>query len=187
MHFKTLEVNNMDSNNTSSGVITTESCKLNGTISLIYEKKFYSRKNGKSQLLKVETTNFPFQIVSEKELMKRRIEGKPIFVLYKKGFRFYTEIPKLSFSALHSIAKTKCTKNTDCCERLLPMPTDIGGCDKVFDLNLDRYSSDEYTLQELLVLAKRIDKYPFITAGFETYNTTYPLFVVMECRNCTLK
>lgn len=163
-----------------------ERCTLNGTISLHYEKRVYSFENHRRKLVNVEKKDFPFQIASEEELMKMRIDGKKLFILYKKGFRFYAEIPEISFGAFSSIGKTVCTFGNECCQHLLPIPTNLGGCDKVYDLPLGRYLALDYTFKELFEFGKRIDKYPFITEGFETCNIPIPVFVVLKCKNCTL-
>ena len=164
----------------------TEKCTLNGTISLHYEKCTFAYENHQKKLVSIEKKDFPFSKASETELMQMRLDGKPLFILYKRGCRFYTEIPDISFGAFSGIAKTECVYGEACCNWLLPMPTEKGGCDKVYDLPLERYTSMNYTLSELMRFAKRIDKYHFITAGYETCNIHAPVFVVLECKNCTL-
>lgn len=164
----------------------TEKCTLNGTISLHYEKCTFAYENHQKKLVSIEKKDFPFSKASEKELMQMRLDGKPLFILYKRGCRFYTEIPDISFGAFSDIAKTECVYGNACCNWLLPMPTEKGGCDKVYDLPLEIYTSKNYTFSELMRFAKRIDKYPFITAGYETCNIHAPVFVVLECKNCTL-
>ena len=164
-----------------------EICSLNGTISLHYEKKTFKKgRDGKKELANIEVKDFPFKMASEKELMRMRISGKKLFILYKRGCRFYAEIPDISFGAFSNIAKTECIYESHCCDRLLPMPTEQGGCDKVYDLPLERYISKNYSFSELLQIAKRIDKYPFITEGYETCNIPAPVFVVLKCSKCTL-
>lgn len=160
-----------------------ERCTLNGTISLHYEKLYYAYDHIK-KLVKVEKKDFPFQLASEGELMEMRVSGKKLFILYKKGYRFYTEIPEISFGAFVSVGKNLCSFGNGCCKYLLPMPTSCGGCDKVYDLPLSKYLGHGYTAAEQFEFGKRIDKYSFITAGFEVCNIAIPVFVVFECKNC---
>ena len=114
----------------------------------------------------VEESNFHLEEISEKKLKKLRKEEKPSFVLKMAGKYFHTEVPKnISFISADILGDHQCAVYGNGCKHLLALPEKEGGCKKV----LDRW--------------KRLEKYPWITIGYETFSTNHDVFVVVQCEH----
>lgn len=112
-----------------------------------------------------------FEISSE-TLSKFRSTTLPSFVL-KDGEKLYFAIipDNISFLSVEnmfsekSLNNHKCSSGNYCCLRLSAYCDEKGGCAKVRGH------------------ATGIERYPFITCGYETFNTRRNCFVVANCNN----
>lgn len=103
-----------------------------------------------------------------------RVMVKTPFVIIKKGEKYYVTVEEVPFKCTFS-GSTFCGLNHRCssgpaktgtCPRLLALPDEMGGCQKVLDCN-----------------AAMIEKYPWIEFAAECVNTHYPSFMVLECEH----
>lgn len=113
----------------------------------------------------LEALVFPLTQVTPTELVKYRKDKIPSFVLKVDGKLYYTQIPRnLSLLSSASIlGQHKCTALGHECKRFSPESDEQGGCAKV--RNRARY----------------IERYDWITTGFETFGTLHDSFVVVNC------
>lgn len=131
----------------------------------------------------IKKEEIPFKEVTEEELFAYRKKGKPAMCIKKDGKYYYTEIPKgLKLLSQNILGEHCCGRSggADCgklyaCEEC--------GCRKVMDLSKDAYEKLLYSKRQALYLSKRIEKYDFITVGYETFNTEMDVFVVIKCTN----
>lgn len=118
---------------------------------------------------KVEPLSFPLIEVTPEALADYRKKGVPSFVLKIDGKLYYSAIPdNISFMnstilGAHQCALTKSGFGGYGCHRLSAASDENGGCEKV--RNRSTY----------------IEKYPWITTGYETFNTKLDSFVVANC------
>ena len=127
---------------------------------------------------------FPLQEITKTELFGKRLSGKPGFVFKADGKYLYAQIPK-EFNFVHAELLPGAQHQCSChpgktCSRMSAASDEDGGCHKVRDLSVD--TTRGITPQKLKP-AKRIEKYPFILKGYETFNTDYESFGVLECSN----
>ena len=102
--------------------------------------------------------------ISVTTLNKYRKKGIPSFLLKIDGKLYHTEIPEtLSFENAKLLGAHRCALVWHECQRLLATSDENGGCKKVRDR------------------VKRIERYPWITVGYETFNTKHDCFIVIEC------
>ena len=113
----------------------------------------------------VETIHsFTLQEISADDLTNLRTRKIPTFVLKKDEKFFYTRIPRdLNFVSTNFLGPHQCAVKDDTCNRLSPVSDEKGGCEKVRN-----YSEG-------------IELYPWITYGYETFNTRHDAFVVLNC------
>lgn len=122
--------------------------------------------------------------VTEEELFQHRLSKKPGFVFKKEGNLFYTSIPKdLSLISCRSLGAHVCAHSGSACRHLYAKKECDGGCSKVRDNSLLCHRRNGYTTAKALKLSSRIEKYNFITLGFESFNTLQTAFVVLNCSN----
>ena len=133
----------------------------------------------------IKKEDFPFKEVSEEELYAYRKTGKPAMCLKKEGKYYYTEIPKdLKMLSRNILGDHCCGRSGGAdCGRLYACKE--CGCRKVMDLGQDSYEKLYYSKNQALYLSKRIEKYDFITLGYETFNTQMDVFVVVKCTDYT--
>ena len=127
-------------------------------------KKFVERRKLDEQ---VEAKTFPLREVSLEELSELRKTKKPSFVLKEDGRYYYAEIsPFMTFIASSFLGEHKCAAAGKVCNRLAAAQDEQGGCAKV------------------RARSTHIEKYPFITKGYETFGTEgRDTFVVLECQH----
>ena len=116
----------------------------------------------KKQLDQVVESKKSFDLtqVTAEELEKYRRSEIPSFVLKMDDKLYYTKIPKnLHFVSSTILGEHQCAK----CRHLSAASDENGGCAKV------RNNSE------------RIERYPWITEGYETFNTDHDSFVVTNC------
>ncbi|MCI8411872.1 MAG: hypothetical protein HFJ40_05530 [Clostridia bacterium] len=124
-----------------------------------YDDPIYCKAIQRNFLKNQDVNNklFILKEVNSKELEKYRLEGKPGFVLKQSGKYFYSEIEKdmpiMSFKLLGDhICVTPCV-----CKHI---------------------SSD---CQKVIEGSSNIERYNWITKGYETFNTAADCFVVISC------
>lgn len=113
---------------------------------------------------KVIPLNFPLVEVTTEELAIYKKNGVSSFVLKMDGKFYYSSIPKdMNLVSCETLSFHKCALSKRECHRLSAASDENGGCAKVRDG------------------ASNIERYPWITAGYETFNTKYDCFAVFNC------
>ena len=113
---------------------------------------------------RVEHLNFHLKEVTPETLADFRKNGVPSFVLKVDGKLYHTEIPdNINFVSSSILGAHQCAVIKAECRRLSAASDEEGGCEKV--RNRSNY----------------IEKYPWITTGYETFNTKHDSFVVVNC------
>lgn len=111
-----------------------------------------------------DTLKLPLSKISIDELKKYRESKAPSFVLKVGSELYYTKIPTgISFVGAKFDGEHKCANSFNSCKRLSSASDAKGGCAKI------RNSSSH------------IELYPWITLGYETFNTKRNAFVVAQC------
>lgn len=111
-----------------------------------------------------ELLRFRMFEVTPQELADYRKKGIPSFVLKMDGKLFHATIPtKLRFESAKFLGSHMCSSMNHECRRLSAASDDDGGCEKVRNY------------------ACNIEKYPWITLGYETFNTELDVFKVGRC------
>lgn len=114
----------------------------------------------------ISIRRFDLHPITRQQLLDFRKKRIPSFVLKKNGKFFYTEIdPDISFLSSDLLGHHMCSLAPDCCTHLSAASDEEGGCAKV--RNMARY----------------IERYPWITCGYETFNTKCDTFMVAECNH----
>lgn len=161
--------------------------EIDGIQKLIFtEFKSVKDQLGNKKTVLKNQYQFYLKMISKEELLTKRLSKKPGFV-YKIGdFFFYTDLPK-AVTPSDSFANSKhiCSaQGVPCCTHLSAKADEEGGCAKVRDIPMEFYQI-EYP-EKLLSYVKdsnRIEKYDFITEGYETFNTSNNIFVVLDCEH----
>lgn len=108
--------------------------------------------------------SIPLKEIPEEMIDYYRKTGIPSFLLKADGKFFYATIRNdIDFLFSNILGLHKCGLAGKECSRLSAASDENGGCAKVRN-----YS-------------RRIELYPWITKGFETFNTTHDSFSVVEC------
>ena len=131
--------------------------ELNGTTTRLVSKKQMSQV--------IEPLTFVLKETTAKALRKRRSKKIPTFVLKKEGKLYYTEIPKRMSLVGSNLLGTvhQCARAGKECRRLSAASDELGGCAKVRNRS------------------RRIEIYPWIETGYETFGTHNNCFVVVKC------
>ena len=104
--------------------------------------------------------------VTPEELAVYRKSGIPSFVLKVEGKLYYTSIPSdLNLVGSSILGEHQCAVVGHECKRLSAASDEHGGCAKVRDC------------------CQRIERYPWITKGYETFNTSNNCFLVVQCEH----
>lgn len=113
---------------------------------------------------------YQFREITVEELKSLRKTKTPSFVYKEYERYFYCEIPyDKSFLATNELGNHMCScQAIGCCERLSAASDKDGGCAKVRGYSIG------------------IEKYPYIQTGYETFNTSNDVFVVLSCQNFKL-
>lgn len=143
----------------------------------ITEQLNYSKLIG-NDLLRVvrngKKSEFLLHSLSDEEVFRFRKSKCPSFVVKVHDDLFFTNIPKnmsISLSGHHLCMN---------CQRCRAVSEEEGGCSKVRDIFPD-IRPERYL--EGLAERKRIEKYPFIEYGYESFCTKNETFVVLQCKN----
>lgn len=133
-----------------------------------YENIFEVTPTGKEKFLsriktseeRIPTCSFQLKEISPAKLKEKRDNKVPSFVLKQDGVLYYTEI-KRSFNLVGTtlIGEHTCSR----CNRLSALPDEKGGCEKV-----RKYATG-------------IERFPWVTKGYETFGTRTDCFVVVKC------
>lgn len=118
--------------------------------------------------LNVEVKPIRFELVevTAEEVSIHRQNGVPGFVLKDNGKLFFTQIPEtMTFLSSNLLCPHKCAVAGKECRRLSAASDADGGCEKVRNH------------------ATYIERYPWITRGFESFNTKLDSFVVSTCEH----
>lgn len=113
----------------------------------------------------VEDISYNLITVTPKELAEYRRRGISSFVLKVDGNKlYYTSIPdNICFVSSTILGVHQCAVAGHECNRLSAASDEQGGCAKV--RNRSQY----------------IERYPWITCGYESFNTRHDSFVVVNC------
>lgn len=112
----------------------------------------------------VEPVYFELVEVAKEDLVDRRRKKVPSFVLKMDGKFYYTSIPnEMNLVSSGILGRHKCAAIGHECHRLSAASDEQGGCAKVRDRS------------------RCIERYPWITSGYETFNTKHDAFVVLSC------
>lgn len=111
-------------------------------------------------------SDFRFQDVSVQELEELRKSETAGLVLKIDGRLYYAEISKdVNLSSANYFGNHMCSFNNVTCKRLSAATDEEGGCAKVRDFSCG------------------IERYDWITRGYETFGTTHDVFVVAQCNH----
>lgn len=123
--------------------------------------KILSKKKIRTE---TKSSEFSFNKVTAKEVESYRESGVPCFLLKVEGELSLAIIPdSINFTASNMLGEHLCSAAKRECSRLSAASDENGGCAKV----------REY--------ASCIEKYPWITSGYETFNTKHDSFIVAKC------
>lgn len=111
----------------------------------------------------IKTVKFPLKEVDVSELEELRATTIPGFVLKEYDRYYYAEIERNFKIPLDLLNKKHKCDDIHVCMRLTAASDEMGGCGKVRS-----YS-------------KCIERFDWITLGYETFNTNQDIFVVGEC------
>ena len=110
---------------------------------------------------------FPLMEVRKEEIPALRENHIPGIIIKENDKYYYAKIRrKMRFiSDGYFVGKHMCASSASdsCCARLSAASDEEGGCRKVRDIH------------------KRIEKYPWISRGYQTFNTVQDAFAVLEC------
>ena len=111
-----------------------------------------------------DTIKFPLAEVTIDQIKELRKSEIPSFLLKENESYYFAKIPKgLNLLSSHLLGRHCCSNASHTCGRLSSATDEEGGCAKVRNFS------------------KGIERYPWITAGYETFNCRHPAFVVAKC------
>ena len=155
---------------------------LHGTSKLSVILRTFQKET--NVVLEEHEKEYPLRELSIEELFEIRVEHQAGFVLKMNCHYYYTPIPKeLKLVSLNILGTHLCANSTNTCQFFSSKPLCDGGCAKVRDAEVRDFLSLGIKQLEVVNLSKRIEKYDFITVGYETFNTDINCFVVVECSN----
>lgn len=153
---------------------------LDGTSRLVVEKKIMD-KNTKTS--KFEIDSYPLTPVTPDEILDLRVSGKPCFILKNQDSYFYTEIPKFLNLVSNDILGThKCPYCKHFFSSNAPCPKSSNPSFSWFTRRLHDSKTDISILIEIAIeQSSRLETFPFIIKGYETFNCHSEAFVVNLC------
>lgn len=185
--------------------VITSTAILNSFTRLYIKREISTYQNEQLILESVTEKDFSLREVSKEELFQLRVSKLPGFVIKVDDSYYYTELSTdLRVEDYTAIAQSIlgvhcCSKGTSECKHL--SASQNGGCPKVQDCsiryylkykNADKFAnefsneSDDEAYKSAVRLSKRIEKYNFITLGYEGFNIPNDFLVVIHC-NCYQK
>lgn len=159
-----------------------EEIYLIGTEKLVQERTITVVKSSGEEVTAPETKKreFPLHKVSKAGLFKLRMLEKPLFILKQGEDYYYAVISKhLHMISCQMFGEHRCKS----CDRACATSDEKGGCKKVRDMEFGEYFQFGDGKKQALLSSKRIEKYPFVTLGYETINVAQECFMVASCSN----
>lgn len=151
---------------------------------LVFRLNKYSVTNRKSnmgyvpQSAKVQIVDFEvinFKPITREEIIKKRVNKEVGVVMVVDGETYFASVSeKVRLETLLEAKLHKC----GCCKRLSAKSDECGGCEKIRDYPIGEEENIR-TIQNKM----RIEKYPFITEGFDAVNTYKRETIVLECEH----
>jgi len=115
---------------------------------------------------KVENLEFALTEITTEELKEYRINKVPSFLLKVDGKLYYSKMPEdINLFSCNLLGDHLCSHGNVTCKRLSAASDQDGGCAKVRSRST------------------KIEKYPWITTGYETFNTEHDSFIVIHCKH----
>ncbi len=148
-------------------------------------------------------SQFQLNPITEEELFQLRLKNKPTFILKSNDKLFFANIRK----KMRFFARCGYLHLCPVCKRCSALDDEDGGCRKIRDLDLSidlgkkmanlkdklRYSGQiekatpgflrESCIAKAIQDSKRIEKYPFVAYGFETFGTNTESLAILDCEN----
>lgn len=134
------------------------------------------------KIVTIAGKEYPLRIVTEEQLFKLRMSGKPGFIMKMDYQLWYTEIPANASLRAEKWFVHKCCAGHSCCQRVSTLK-DPEGCACIRDRSPLAYGRKYYTKKQAYLCSMRIEKYSFITFACETFNTVEEGLKIMECSN----
>ena len=164
----TTEISTVTKNIILNGVTSITADKITTTYRVVksYDSYTKSFKIIKKKLIDESSEKCVFYLdeVSSEDLAKYRQNNISSFVLKVDGILYYSEIPdNICFTSSTILGLHLCAFYNHECKRLSAASDVDGGCQKVRELS------------------KCIERYPWITDGYETFGTKTDSFVVAKC------
>lgn len=129
---------------------------------------------------KVSRYEYPLKEIAERDIAKLRMSGKPVFLLKINGRYYRAFISKRLHLLAHDLIGDHMCKY---CDKAIATSDECGGCQKVRDRDFNECLSADVTKRKAMQDSKRIEKYPFIKAGYESFGVNQETFMVAECDN----
>lgn len=123
--------------------------------------QFYIRENYLETKTKGKVIRLQLKQISTSELTRLRESKKPGFVLKKDHNYYYADISQ--FKKYHIIVETNTSHKCANCRLLSAASDKDGGCAKVREFS------------------RFIENFEQITYGYETFNTSFDVFIVLKC------
>ncbi len=109
---------------------------------------------------------YPLAEVTIDQIKTLRRTEIPSFLLKENGKYYYAKIPSnMNLTSSCLLGRHQCSCPSHVCAHLSAATDEEGGCVKVRDLE------------------KEIERYPFISCGYETFNCKHNCFVVLSCNH----
>ena len=118
---------------------------------------------------KIPTPNvmkYPLAEITLEQIKELRKTDIPSFLLKEDGKYYFAKIPKqLNFTSSNLMGMHCCANSLNTCHHLSAASDEDGGCAKVRGFS------------------RGIERYPWITMGYETFNVCHGCFVVLKCNH----
>lgn len=148
-----------------------------------YDETTVTLKDAKKNVL----GTFPLKKILVSDIWKYRYKlacidkqkvRKALFIIRSDDKYAISVIPKeISFTSI------ACSHLCNSCARCYASADNEHGCAKVLDRHFEALPG-HYSLKNAIISSARLEKYPFITTGFETFGSQgSDVFVVLECKH----
>ncbi len=131
------------------------------------------------------TTKYDLREVSKEELFELRASKKPGVVIKQMDHLYYTEVP-FRFN-LRNMRITHGNHLCGCCSRCSASREPGKGCLMIMERPIESYTLSNVSRIYLRNLkdSSRIEKYPFIMLGIESFNVHLNSCVIINCSTYT--
>lgn len=147
------------------------------SVKRVYDEKIIKTKKGKKRKYLKEDLLERLQIITDKELLKARLNGKSGVVVKWDKQLYYCPIEKDDVIDI-TVPEHLCTFCARCSPALDPK-----GCAKVRARTVDGLKQEGYSIKDSIFYSDRIEAFSFIKKGVETFNTKREFLVIVECEN----